>query len=329
MARQPVVRHNDWGSLTPADPRWVGADAVGDGRRPDVQLPAHAALRPRRRSPHSPTPRTCSRCSSSTTRARRRRSCPRCAPTTPGWSASRRAGAAPTRATSARSPPTATSCTGRRRHARLPRGGRGARRAGTTSSTTPSRGGDKRFVDPASLLEVDPAVVRDRVAARRGGRPVPGPGARAPPVGRGLLGQDRRPAHRRAARPALPHRHDRLGDARRSTSTPAASTAPCASARTCTSATRSPRPAACFVVDREARSWHLGRSQVLRRAEQVNRYNDPYLADLVPTMRPKRNRRGRRLPGALPRGRPRRPGPPTRRSTSSTPCSTATSPTSG
>ena len=48
-----------------------------------------------------------------------------------------------------------------------------------------------------------------------------------------------------------------------------------------------------FVVDREARSWHLGRSQVLRRAEQVNRYNDPYLADLVPTMRPKRNRNGR------------------------------------
>jgi hypothetical protein len=32
---------------------------------------------------------------------------------------------------------------------------------------------------------------------------------------------------------------------------------------------------------------------VLRRADQVNRYNDPYLADLVPTMRPKRNRRGR------------------------------------
>ena len=48
-----------------------------------------------------------------------------------------------------------------------------------------------------------------------------------------------------------------------------------------------------FVVEREARSWHLGRSQVLRRAEQVNRYNDPHLADLVPTMRPKRNRRGR------------------------------------
>ena len=50
---------------------------------------------------------------------------------------------------------------------------------------------------------------------------------------------------------------------------------------------------AVFVVDREARSWHLGRSQVLRRAEQVNRYNDPYLADLVPSMRPKRNRNGR------------------------------------
>ena len=48
-----------------------------------------------------------------------------------------------------------------------------------------------------------------------------------------------------------------------------------------------------FVVDHEAMSWHLGRSQVLRRADQVNRYNDPYLANLVPAMRPKRNRHGR------------------------------------
>ena len=48
-----------------------------------------------------------------------------------------------------------------------------------------------------------------------------------------------------------------------------------------------------LVPDREARSWHLGRSHVLRR-DQVNRYNDAYLANLVPGMRPKRNARGRR-----------------------------------
>jgi GT2 family glycosyltransferase len=49
-----------------------------------------------------------------------------------------------------------------------------------------------------------------------------------------------------------------------------------------------------LVPEHAARSWHLGRSHVMERREQVNRYNDAYLANLVPGMRPKRNARGRR-----------------------------------
>ena len=32
----------------------------------------------------------------------------------------------------------------------------------------------------------------------------------------------------------------------------------------------------------------------MEHRDQINRYNDAFLANLVPTMRPKRNRRGRR-----------------------------------
>jgi GT2 family glycosyltransferase len=49
-----------------------------------------------------------------------------------------------------------------------------------------------------------------------------------------------------------------------------------------------------LVPEHAARSWHLGRSHVMERREQVNRYNDAYLANLVPGMRPKRNAHGRR-----------------------------------
>ena len=48
-----------------------------------------------------------------------------------------------------------------------------------------------------------------------------------------------------------------------------------------------------LVPEHAARSWHLGRSHVMERREQVNRYNDAYLG-LAPGMRPKRNARGRR-----------------------------------
>lgn len=49
-----------------------------------------------------------------------------------------------------------------------------------------------------------------------------------------------------------------------------------------------------LVPEHAARAWHLGRSHVMEQREQVNRYNDAFLANLVPGMRPKRNRRGRR-----------------------------------
>lgn len=49
-----------------------------------------------------------------------------------------------------------------------------------------------------------------------------------------------------------------------------------------------------LIPEHGARAWHLGRSHVMEQRDQVNRYNDAFLANLVPTMRPKRNRRGRR-----------------------------------
>ena len=153
-------------------------------------------------------------------------------------------------------------------------------------------GGDKRFVDPTSLLDRSPADVRDTVAAGGAAGLFPGEeheqhrwvegfwrrtadltraGPRAQRVHIGMTGSVTRdlylssrgfdPSLRLGEDMALGHELAQAGGV--------------------------------FVVDREAMSWHLGRSQVLRRAEQVNRYNDPYLANLVPAMRPKRNRHGR------------------------------------
>ncbi len=49
---------------------------------------------------------------------------------------------------------------------------------------------------------------------------------------------------------------------------------------------------AVFVADREARSWHLGRTHQQRRQDEVNDYNQPFLTDRVPDLQPQR-RRGR------------------------------------
>jgi Glycosyl transferase family 2 len=153
-------------------------------------------------------------------------------------------------------------------------------------------GGDKRFVDPGWLFDQEPAEIRDRVAAgeaakffpdcpheehgwvesywkRTGDLALAGP--RAQRVHIGMTGSVTRdlyeasrgfdPELRLGEDMALGHELAQVGGV--------------------------------FVVDRQALSWHLGRSQVLRRAEQVNRYNDPYLANLVPAMRPKRRKHGR------------------------------------
>ena len=49
-----------------------------------------------------------------------------------------------------------------------------------------------------------------------------------------------------------------------------------------------------LIPEHGSRAWHLGRTHVMEHRDQINRYNDAFLANLVPTMRPKRNRRGRR-----------------------------------
>lgn len=46
---------------------------------------------------------------------------------------------------------------------------------------------------------------------------------------------------------------------------------------------------AVFIPDHRARSWHLGRSNVMRNATDVHRYSRPFLADLMPHPRWLRN----------------------------------------
>ena len=49
-----------------------------------------------------------------------------------------------------------------------------------------------------------------------------------------------------------------------------------------------------LIPEHASRAWHLGRTHVMEHRDQINRHNDAFLANLVPTMRPKRNRHGRR-----------------------------------
>lgn len=48
-----------------------------------------------------------------------------------------------------------------------------------------------------------------------------------------------------------------------------------------------------FIPDGDARSWHLGRTQVMQRQEEVNRYNNAFFADRVPDFRKARRNTGR------------------------------------
>ncbi len=45
---------------------------------------------------------------------------------------------------------------------------------------------------------------------------------------------------------------------------------------------------AVFVPDRQAKSWHLGRTNVMKRRDEVNDYNDVFLSDRIPELRNKR-----------------------------------------
>lgn len=48
-----------------------------------------------------------------------------------------------------------------------------------------------------------------------------------------------------------------------------------------------------FIPEREARSWHLGPTQIMRREDEVNRFNAPFLTDRISQLRWRRNRPGR------------------------------------
>jgi glycosyltransferase involved in cell wall biosynthesis len=48
-----------------------------------------------------------------------------------------------------------------------------------------------------------------------------------------------------------------------------------------------------LIGDREARSWHLGRSTLMQHEQRVKRYNAPHMADRVPDFRRLRQKRGR------------------------------------
>lgn len=50
---------------------------------------------------------------------------------------------------------------------------------------------------------------------------------------------------------------------------------------------------AVFVADREAKSWHLGRSTLMRHEQLVQRYNTPFIAERIPDFRKFRQDRGR------------------------------------
>jgi GT2 family glycosyltransferase len=45
---------------------------------------------------------------------------------------------------------------------------------------------------------------------------------------------------------------------------------------------------AVFIPDRQARSWHLGRTHVMNRRQEVNAYNDCFMSDRLPELRNKR-----------------------------------------
>jgi glycosyltransferase involved in cell wall biosynthesis len=48
-----------------------------------------------------------------------------------------------------------------------------------------------------------------------------------------------------------------------------------------------------FIPEREARSWHLGPTQIMQREDEVNRFNAPFLTDRISQLRWRRNRPGR------------------------------------
>jgi len=152
--------------------------------------------------------------------------------------------------------------------------------------------GHKRFVDPAPLEGVDPAQVRDAVAAGR----VADYFAGQQPEGHGWIAEMyARTADLREAGPRAHRAHvGATASLRRALYLEAGGMD--VDLRLGEDSALGYRLAECgavFVADREARSWHLGPTHVMRRQEAVNDYNFAFLADRIPDGRVKRATVGR------------------------------------
>lgn len=152
--------------------------------------------------------------------------------------------------------------------------------------------GHKWFVDPAPLAGVDPAAVREAVAEGRVGDYFAG----QRPEGHGWVEElyartdDLRTAGPRAHRAhvgatASLHRALYLEAGGMDTALKLGEDSELGY--------RLAECGAVFVADREARSRHLGPTHVMRRQDQVNDYNLPFLADRIPDGRVKRAAVGR------------------------------------
>ncbi|PVG84231.1 glycosyl transferase family 2 [Nocardioides gansuensis] len=152
--------------------------------------------------------------------------------------------------------------------------------------------GTKRFVDPAPLLERDPADVRDLVAAGRAdelwdwdaGEPH-----------KWVEGMWRRTGDLTEAGPRAFRAHvGATGSLTRALYDDAGGMdTALILGEDMELGHRLAEAGGVLVPEHAARAWHLGRSHVMEKKDDVNRHNDSFLANLVPGMRPKRNLHGR------------------------------------
>lgn len=153
--------------------------------------------------------------------------------------------------------------------------------------------GTKRFVDPEPLLGLAPAEVRDRVASGEIATLWDWEGAQ---THKWVEGMWRRTRDLTQAGPRAFRAHvGATGSLTRSLYLDAGGMDPgLRLGEDMELGHRLAEAGGVLIPEHAARSWHLGRSHVMEQRDRVNRYNDAFLANLVPGMRPKRNRRGRR-----------------------------------
>lgn len=152
--------------------------------------------------------------------------------------------------------------------------------------------GTKRFVDPAALLDRDPAEIRDAVAAGRADRLFDVEDSEPHTWVEGMW---RRSHDLTTAGPRAFRAHvGATGSLRRAFYDEAGGMdTSLVLGEDMELGHRLQRAGGVLVPEHTAQSWHLGRSHVMESKDAVNRHNDTFLADLVPSMRPKRNVHGR------------------------------------